>query len=392
MHFSSSSSSTDHRVMRVVIFQGHPLEKDSRLVTKLYANYETISKLHEGECSMRTVDNLHNLHIVRGQLNEKNQLILSTSMSGPHHYFGFLDPKKRYRLQFDVTDGFPMFEPEDSTSDMVQSLSSASVYPSLILSQKEFEWIAHNQPSHLDSLFSNPGTFWCSHKNLDIPTLSLSQTLNLHLFNAELVPQSKSFLFQQDQISKFEAAQHKLRLVTYFFGSNYYQDYCLKNNGVFLEHHDFLQFITPMNQNCGGFIILGRRVEDGSLELIQITIPFGFILLLNPGAIHGDSTLVGLYLMGMTGNHVAMNTANTVFLRHPDGYVTLNQSEHSFMDSTSLMLTHSTYSLEDLKRAYKSFESQLLKNVYKSHFLQYWIWRPIIINIGTYWTKVYTFL
>ena len=30
----------------------------------------------------------------------------------------------------------------------------------------------------------------------------------------------------------------------------------------------------------------------------------------------GDSTLHGLYMMAMTGNHTAMATANTVFLKH----------------------------------------------------------------------------
>jgi hypothetical protein len=56
--------------------------------------------------------------------------------------------------------------------------------------------------------------------------------------------------------------------------------------------------------------MLGREVtaNDGRshLELIACPVPFGFTLLVDVGSIHGDSTLTGLYMMAMTGNHKAM--------------------------------------------------------------------------------------
>ncbi len=60
------------------------------------------------------------------------------------------------------------------------------------------------------------------------------------------------------------------------------------------------------------------RVTSGAaLELIAVAVPFGFTLLVEPYCIHGDSSLTGLYMMAMTGNHRAMGTADThtVFIK-----------------------------------------------------------------------------
>jgi hypothetical protein len=94
----------------------------------------------------------------------------------------------------------------------------------------------------------------------------------------------------------------------------------VNGSGAFIERHEFIQAITPLNKECGGFVILGREVTDSlgrnHLELVACPVPFGFTLLVDVGSIHGDSTLTGLYMMAMTGNHIAMRTADSVFLKH----------------------------------------------------------------------------
>lgn len=57
-------------------------------------------------------------------------------------------------------------------------------------------------------------------------------------------------------------------------------------------------------------------VRKGVLELIAVRIPYGYTLLVDKGCMHGDTTFRGLYMMGMTSNHVTMSTADTVFLKH----------------------------------------------------------------------------
>jgi hypothetical protein len=39
---------------------------------------------------------------VRGQINSHGDLVFETSMSGPHHYFGWIDPKENHILDNDI--------------------------------------------------------------------------------------------------------------------------------------------------------------------------------------------------------------------------------------------------------------------------------------------------
>ena len=157
---------------------------------------------------------------------------------------------------------------------------------------------------------------------------------------------------------------------------------------LFLEKHDFVQFITPLTRDCAGFVTIAKEnARDHSMEIINIKIPFGSILLINPGVIHGDSTLKGLYLMGMTGNHHAMNTADTVFLKYGSGLVNTNFIDENIHNSVStgknLLLTHSHCNKAKLFNNIKlNIIPQLLKNVFEKHPLKYWLWRPIIANLN----------
>ncbi len=70
-------------------------------------------------------------------------------------------------------------------------------------------------------------------------------------------------------------------MITYNYGDGYLPDYLMKGSGVFIERHDFIQAITPMNYHCGGFVTLGRETEAGCLELVGVPIPFGYTLLVD---------------------------------------------------------------------------------------------------------------
>ena len=72
------------------------------MTCKLYRNYETLSSLLSStECATRTLLNLYNLHAVRGVLDNENVLDFKTSMSGPHHYFGWVKPKGYHVIEPD---------------------------------------------------------------------------------------------------------------------------------------------------------------------------------------------------------------------------------------------------------------------------------------------------
>jgi hypothetical protein len=180
---------------------------------------------------------------------------------------------------------------------------------------------------------------------MTLPLLAEPWRHDLSPFGAQLVRSDQPWAFDQTLINAHRHARHRLRCVTYNYGDGYLGEYLLREeggSGMFIERHEFVQAITPMTPQCGGFVVLGREVlggEEGQgspphdnhhhdhhdpppqgkrkrrLELLACPIPYGHTLLVDPGCIHGDSALTGLYAMAMTGNHIAMQTADSVFLK-----------------------------------------------------------------------------
>eukprot|EP00122_Pirum_gemmata_P009346 Pgem_evm1s8636 len=83
---------TKTETKRIIYFRGFKHEKNSVLITKVCNDFETFSALPIGESASRTLWNLYNLHAVRGCLIE-DKLDFLSSMSGPHHYFGWISPR-----------------------------------------------------------------------------------------------------------------------------------------------------------------------------------------------------------------------------------------------------------------------------------------------------------
>jgi hypothetical protein len=93
---------------RIVYFRGHEKQKESALITI------------DLECSMRTVADLYNLQVVRGNIVD-GVLDLESSMSGPHHYYGYLDPFASYTVS--IEDGHPRFFKQRGRSKKLNKLS-----------------------------------------------------------------------------------------------------------------------------------------------------------------------------------------------------------------------------------------------------------------------------
>lgn len=349
---SPSSPSTGGKVVtatetkRLVYFKGHKDERNSALICQLSSGFETVSKLLEGESALRTLLNLYNLWAVRGPIDpETGKLDFPASMSGPHHYTGFIQPLKHYVLESPPSSPLPVYR-ELSKEDAARLSTGRKLLPvedEKVLKLTRYEWIngekvdektrrdfavGDERALHLvdtatgqaDSLFDSPGLLMLEEPELVFNLLENPQDFDLSPYCAQIVRNGEPFSFDQSAVERYpHAKQHKLRAVTYNYGERYVNDYVLKGSGLFIERHQFIQAITPINESCGGFVLLGREVEveagKKQLELVACPIPFGCTLLVNPFSIHGDSTLTGSYLMAMTGNHKAMGTADTVFLK-----------------------------------------------------------------------------
>jgi hypothetical protein len=348
---------------RVIYFRGHKdQESPSVLVCQLCKGYETVSASLQGESALRTLLNLYNLYAVRGALND-DALVFSTSMSGPHHYFGFIDATRHHVIVPD-SNGLLVYREAAAPS----SRPALSPVPAAqVLRIADYEWLPGatlpsatraayavrdelatrlvdtaqdsssvapaDPPGQADSLFDSPGILLLETPELRLPLLLQPHLCDLSLFRAQVVPNTAPFAFDPTLVAAHAHARHRLRVVTYNYGDDYVADYLMRGSGLFIERHEFIQAITPLTPECGGFVMLGREARAGDsagggdsgsstpggagvLELVACPVPWGYTLLVDVGSIHGDSTLTGLYMMAMTGNHVAMRTADTVFLKH----------------------------------------------------------------------------
>ncbi len=386
---SDSSIVTSNETKRLIYFIGHKNQPRSVLITQVCRDFETFRAFFSGEFASRTLSNLYNLHTVRGIIKE-GVLVFETSMSGPHHYFGYLNPMKKHTLEF--KNGFPLYREVKHEGSSIARLELPDEY---ITSICEYKWIQGNHVTQemrerysikhevanpllnidtgkvflsTDSLFENPGIFELPNKTLHFRILTEAYKYDLSRFHAQIVPNHIPFGFDLKNVQKHKHAQHKLRIVTYNYGDRYIEDYILPGNGIFIERHEFIQAISPMNEQCGGYVLLGREVDGKSVELIAATVPYGYTLLVDVGCIHGDSTLTGLYSMAMTGNHHAMSTADTVFMKSTTNRKSVAITTDPVlpripgMKGDSFLLTSDAMSETSLREISRKLREEILKS------------------------------
>lgn len=384
---------------RLIYFKGHTDQVNSAMITRVCKDHETVSKILTGEFASRTLSNLYNLHAARG-IVRNGQLDIKSSMTGPHHYFGFLDPKHCHTIDFH--NGLPIYT--DHGQSKRYTIARPEVPGTHVLKLHGCRWISGaglessdlvntitGQAIQSDSLFDKPGILEISHESLVFPLVN-GKDYDISRFSAQIVPNHIPFTFNQHRIELYSHAQHKLRTVTYNYGDRYADDYLMPGSGIFIERHEFIQAITPMSEECSGYVILGRQVQD-TLELIAVTIPFGYTLLVEPWAIHGDSTLRGMYSMAMTGNHNAMKTADTVFMKYKHDAkrnvrITVIPQETPIpsLSYDRLLLTSNVLNLGELYEKDLVLKQSIRKSLDPLPAL--W-WRPVITTGGPSigWTK-----
>lgn len=140
---------TKNQTKRLIYFTGHPEENNSVMITQICNGYETISKFFiSGECATRTLLNLYNLHAVRG-LIINGQLDLDSSMSGPHHYFGYIDPFKAHSII--IKHGLPEYYVYPLF--MVKSKSKSKICDEYILKISNYNWYSGRLYNNLEKIY-----------------------------------------------------------------------------------------------------------------------------------------------------------------------------------------------------------------------------------------------
>ena len=313
-------ASTRTETQRLLCLRGD----DGTHACRLADGWSTIPDLVNGSraaLATRTIVRLNSIAVFRNGPEDSG---LSTSMIGPNHYLGVLDATHKYALTLRYTaGGMPYFVREPGRP----------------------EQSAPRDPVPLSCRFSCDCACWLSDKvksnravidgqaALLRPEQSLTKDLGLLVFvTADEVISLPQFDARQYDLSPFgarlvkndqpfritNAAEDPMDVVTYHFGPDYAKTLVQQGAGLFLETHDFTQIMSPVTRDSGGFITLGRW-ERGKLELIGVRVPYGYSIIVSKGAIHGDATFSGSYLMAMTVNHHTMATADVVLLKNRSG-------------------------------------------------------------------------
>jgi hypothetical protein len=284
------------------------------------ATIPRISKNWRLESATRSLLRMQNLTAVRG--------VPGASMVGPVDYLGNLEEPHKYL--YTIKNQFPpLFYRELITDGHQENAFELKAFDSNFLTVVKANWLSGKQEDvirekkleynvtqkHLrQSLFLDPGLLEIDRNVIELKYFD-ARGVDFSTFKAKLVVNQIPF-----QITKKELpSKDEYRLVTYLY-EPLYADWQVENgSGLFLEQHRFSQTITPLTPDSRGYVVLARTNENlDELELIGIQIPYGHTLVIEEGCIHGDTTLNGFFMMGMTSDHTTMRTADTVFLKYPE--------------------------------------------------------------------------
>lgn len=327
------------------------------------------------ECVATSHMRLRNLVAVRGQPG--------SSMVGPLNYYGNLNQPHMHEYTIDLSDvdedgvGTPHVQATRApfqTSRLIYGYShdqSHICVPGKWISGVDLKNSGQEPKVPGYSLFPNPGIL---ELQIDYEWLTLTKEkfpCVLQSFCAEIVPNDKPFSITHIPVHGLD----DFRLVKYKYEPGYAEFQTGEHGGgCFLERHSFAQIITPLSPHCSGFVMLAQQHPrlPNKFVLIAVEIPFGSTLIVREGCIHGDTTLQGPFMMGMTSNHTAMQTADTVFLKNSRGKnihirmagcKTLKKSPHCLRNPAKEMVLYRPFSLREMCRfSHDSFaQSQHLR-------------------------------
>jgi len=146
--------------------------------------------------------------------------------------------------------------------------------------------------------------------NIKIP---IADTISEYLsfYNCSLVKNNDNIKFDTPKtIPLFEMC----------IGKKYVANYLLTKNGggCYLEYHDTPHFHMPINENCDGYLILGKII-DNYCYLSAFKIPYLCGIYTPPFTIHCDAFLVGNYLVA----YAKTDNFSTVILKNNDDFANI---------------------------------------------------------------------
>jgi hypothetical protein len=120
-----------------------------------------------------------------------------------------------------------------------------------------------------------------------IPVVTASKE-NVVYYGLTLVGNDEAFELLSDEFA--------MVLGKYRYGKNYREDFLTEvagGGGHFVETHNFPHIHVPLSPDCGGYMIIGKRLSVDEFNFTAFSIPYGYALYTPANTIHGDGTIVG---------------------------------------------------------------------------------------------------
>lgn len=270
----------------------------------------------------------------RSILRNKNLVVMrgsapGTRMIGPCDFYGPLEKAHLYAYTIEIEDGYPNFFKIQKSALSPPCNNHLAIDFSGVSKKINVSWHKGNDPliaeikkryetaqqiATGESLFpTSAGILEVEQQNVELPAFDATK-YDLSSFKARLVKNDSPFSVAETEVSSTDS----FCPVSYMFEELYAKHQVDEGGGLFLETHDFCQTMTPLDQAAKGVVVFGRWLGSDKtvLELIGVKIPYGYTLIVDKDSIHGDTTLQGMYMMAMTSNHKAMQTADVTFLKH----------------------------------------------------------------------------
>ncbi|KJZ11907.1 hypothetical protein TW85_16120 [Marinomonas sp. S3726] len=216
------------------------------------------------------------------------------------NYLGYVQPNKVYQLQLDG-----MYEAEDLT---IAPLPQPIAPPR---SKLTGDWQAKVDLTIDDANILGGNGRYLLNKGEASLKIAIAEATPEHLayYHSRLVKIGDAI--------KFDASGN-LPLTVTSVGKDYPQEYLLKpelGGGAYLEVHDRPHFHMPLDETCGGYLIIGKRNEEGLDEVSAFQVPFGYGIHMAPWAIHADAYITGRFMV----IYSATPEFSTVIVRQENG-------------------------------------------------------------------------
>ncbi len=230
---------------------------------------------------------------------------------GPTHYFGTIPGNGNFYFSWDCN---------------TQSLQ-------VLLTNKKLKKYSDNDTIKSICTFAKVDTRWLSAK--DMPTKQVSNSANVfgasgyafvrraHALNIQSVNglDCRQTLFETfgiriipfGEVLPRNEERHKLLMVAYRINDKFVKKWVHAPNGpgIFLEHHNFAHYLTPMTYDSRGPIVIGKQLNNTTLLLVGVHVPLGYTLYIPANIVHND-----WYFTGTVATSVYLDDeADTVFLR-----------------------------------------------------------------------------